>query len=96
MQLRRRKPLGSFGPLGTATALRLVVSVPLAFGVAYLLGLTDLAMRVGIMQAAMPTAVNTTILALEVDTWPHFVSNVVVVTTVGSLLTLTVLLVFLR
>lgn len=96
MQLRRRKPLGSLGPLGTATTLRLVASVPIAFGVAYFLGLTDLALRVGIMQAAMPTAVNTTILALEFDTWPHFVSNVVVATTIGSLLTLTVLLVFLR
>lgn len=96
MQLRRRKPLGSFGPLGTATMLRLVASIPIAFGVAYLLGLTDLALRVGVMQAAMPTAVNTTILALEFDTWPHFVSNVVVATTVGSLLTLTVLVVFLR
>jgi predicted permease len=96
MQLRRRKPLGSFGPLGTATALRLVASVPIAFAVAYLLGLSDLPMRVGIVQAAMPTAVNTTILALEFDTWPHLVSNVVVATTVGSLLTLTLLIVFLR
>jgi predicted permease len=96
MQLRRRKPLGALGPLGTATMLRLVASIPIAFGVAYLLGLTDLALRVGVMQAAMPTAVNTTILALEFDTWPHFVSNVVVATTVGSLLTLTVLVVFLR
>jgi hypothetical protein len=96
MQLRRRKPLGSLGPLGTATTLRLVASVPIALGVAYLLGLSDLALRVGVMQAAMPTAVNTTILALEFDTWPHFVSNVVVTTTIGSLLTLTVLLVFLR
>ncbi len=96
MQLRRRKPLGSLGPLGTATALRLVASVPIAFGVAYLLGLSDLALRVGILQAAMPTAVNTTILALEFDTWPHFVSNVVVATTFGSLVTLTLLVVFLR
>ena len=96
MQLRRRKPLGSLGPLGTATTLRLVASIPIAFGVAYFLGLSDVALRVGIMQAAMPTAVNTTILALEFDTWPHFVSNVVVSTTIMSLLTLTILLVFLR
>ncbi len=96
MQLRRRKPLGSFGPLGTATALRLVASVPIAFGVASLLGLSDLALRVGIMQAAMPTAVNTTILALEFDTWPQFVSNVVVATTFVSLVTLTLLVAFLR
>lgn len=96
MQLRRRKPLGSLGPLGTATVLRLVASVPIAFGVAYLLGLSDLPLRVGVVQAAMPTAVNTTILALEFDTWPHFVSNVVAVTTLASLLTLTLLIVFLR
>jgi predicted permease len=96
MQLRRRKPLGSFGPLGTATALRLVASVPIALAVAYLLGLSDLPLRVGVVQAAMPTAVNTTILALEFDTWPQFVSDVVVATTLGSLLTLTFLIVFLR
>lgn len=96
MQLRRRKPMGSYGPLGTATALRLVASVPIAFGLASLLGLGDLALRVGIMQAAMPTAVNTTILALEFDTWPQFVSNVVVATTFASLITLTLLVAFLR
>jgi len=61
-----------------------------------LLGLSDLPLRVAIIQAAMPTAVNTTILALEYDTWPNFVSNVVVATTIGSLLTLTLLIAFLR
>ncbi|HSH82629.1 MAG TPA: AEC family transporter [Herpetosiphonaceae bacterium] len=96
MQLRRRKPIGSYGPLGTATALRLVASVLIAFGLASLLGLGDLALHVGIMQAAMPTAVNTTILALEFDTWPQFVSNVVVATTFASLITLTLLVAFLR
>jgi hypothetical protein len=96
MQLRRRQPLGSLGPLGSAMALRLLASIPIAFGVGYMLGLDDLALRVGIVQAAMPTAVNTTILALEFDSWPHFVSNVVVATTIGSLVTLTVLIMFLR
>ena len=97
MQLRRRKGTESSGPLlGAAASMRLLVSVPLAFGLAYLLGLSDLALRVGIMQAAMPTAVNTTILALEFNTWPSFVSNVVVITTVASLVTLTILIVLLR
>lgn len=96
MQLRRRKPLGSFGPLGTATALRLVASIPIAFAAAHLLGLTDLPLRVGVVQAAMPTAVNTTILALEFNAWPNFVSNAVVATTIASLITLTLLIVFLR
>jgi len=47
-------------------------------------------------QAAIPTAVNTTILALEFDTWPQIVGNVGVATMIRSLLTLTLLLVFLR
>jgi predicted permease len=96
MQLRRRKGTETTGPLGAAAGLRLVASVPIAFGLAYLLGLSDLALRVGIMQAAMPTAVNTTILALEFNTWPGFVSNVVVITTVASLVTLTILIVWLK
>ena len=53
-------------------------------------------LKVGIVQAAMQTAVNPTILALEFDTWPQFVSNVAVATTIGSLLTLTLLIAFLR
>jgi predicted permease len=96
MQLRRRQAIGSAGPLGTAAALRLLVSVPLAYGVGVLLGLKGLPLHVGVVQAAMPTAVNTTILALEFDAWPQFVSNVVVLTTLGSLVTLTLLFSVLR
>ena len=95
-QLRRRQQIGARGTVGAAVLLRLVVSIPIAAGIALLLGLDDLPLRVGIVQAAMPTAVNTTILALEFDSWPDFVSNVVVATTLGSLLTLTLLIVFLR
>jgi len=95
-QLRRRQQIGARGTVGAAVLMRLVVSIPIAAGIALLLGLDDLPLRVGIVQAAMPTAVNTTILALEFDSWPDFVSNVVVATTLGSLLTLTLLIVFLQ
>ncbi len=61
-----------------------------------MLGLSGLPLQVGIIQAALPTAVNTTILALEFDTWPQFVSNVVVTTTLGSLVTLTLLIALFR
>jgi len=40
----------------------------------------------------MPTAVNVTILASEFNVRPQFVSSVVVVTTLGSLVSLVVLL----
>ena len=96
MQLRRRTPVGALAPVSTATALRLLASVPIAFAIAYLLGLDGLPLQVGVLQAAMPTAVNTTILALEFDTWPQFVSNVVVATTLGSLVTLTLLIAIFR
>lgn len=96
MQLHQRQPLGALGPLTGATVLRLLGSIPVAYGAALLLGLSDLPLRVGIVQAAMPTAVNMTILALEFDAWPEFVSNVVVVTTLASLITLTLLIVWLR
>lgn len=96
MQLTQRQPLGAIGPLTGAALLRLIGSIPVAYGAALLLGLSDLPLRVGVVQAAMPTAVNMTILALEFDAWPEFVSNVVVVTTLASLLTLTLLIVWLR
>jgi len=96
MQLRRRQPVGALAPVGMATALRLVASVPIAWALAQVLGLGGLPLHVGVMQAAMPTAVNTTILALEFDTWPQFVSNVVVATTLGSLVTLTLLIALFR
>ncbi len=96
MQLRRRTPVGALAPISTATGLRLLASVPLAFVIAQVLGLGGLPMHVGVLQAAMPTAVNTTILALEFDTWPQFVSNVVVTTTLGSLVMLTLLIALFR
>jgi predicted permease len=96
MQLTKREPIRAWRPLGTVTALRLVGSIPLAYAAGLLLGLHDLPLAVGVVQAAMPTAVNMTILALEFDAWPQFVSNGVVLTTLGSLVTLTLLLVVLR
>jgi predicted permease len=44
----------------------------------------------------MPTAVNTTILALEFDAWPAFVSHAVIATTLASLFSLTLLITILR
>jgi predicted permease len=67
MQLRRRAEQSPSRILGTAVVLRLVVSIPLAAVIGLALGLGELRLRVGIVQAVMPTAVSTTILALEFD-----------------------------
>lgn len=75
-----------------ASTLRLVVAAPIAYGIAVMLGLGAMATSVAVIQASMPTAVNVTILASEFNVRPQFVSSVVVVTTLGSLVSLVVLL----
>lgn len=80
-----------------AASLLSLVATPLAaFGVAHLLGLKGAAFQAGVLQASMPTAVVTTILALEFDVSPNFVTSVVCVTTLLSPVTLTLLIAYLQ
>jgi malate permease and related proteins len=95
-QLANRQPVTAGGVLVTATIVRLLLSIPLAYGIGSFLGLSGLALSVGTIQAAMPTAVNMIVLAVEFDAWPEFVSNGVVVTTLGSLISLTILIALFR
>jgi predicted permease len=91
-QITGREPLTAGGPLAAAVITRLVLPIPLAYGAGLVLGLEGLPLYVGTIQAAMPTAVNMVVIALEFDAWPEFVSNGVLLTTLGSLLTLSVLI----
>jgi predicted permease len=95
-QLTNREPIAAAGALVIAAILRLLVSIPLGYGAGVLLGLSGLPLYVGTMQAAMPTAVNMIVLAVEFDAWPEFVSNGVIVTTIGSLVSLTILIALFR
>ena len=80
-----------------AASLLSLVATPLAaFGVAHLLGLRGAALQAGVLQASMPAAVVTTILALEFNVAPNFVTSVVCVTTLLSPFTLTVLIAYLQ
>ncbi|MFV9507847.1 MAG: AEC family transporter [Oscillochloridaceae bacterium umkhey_bin13] len=84
------------GLIALGSMLRLIVSPLVAWGLALMLGLDQLGMAVAVMLAGMPTAVNTTIVALEFDSRPRLVIGTVVVTSLLSLVTLSVLLAFLR
>jgi predicted permease len=95
-QLHAQPKLEARSALGVAMLIRLVLSIPLGYGAGLLVGLSGLPLYVGMIQAAMPTAVNMTVLALEFDAWPEFVSNGVVATTLGSLVTLTILIAAVR
>lgn len=81
-------------PATLAGFTRLIISPALAWGFALLLGLEALAARVTILEAAMPSAVLTVILATEFETQPRFVTTVVAGTTLFSMITLTILLSF--
>lgn len=95
-QLTVRERVVAPSLLSVAVLIRLLLSIPLAYGAGRLVGLEGLPLYMGIIQAAMPTAVNMVVIALEFDAWPQFVSNGVLVTTLGSLISLTILIALLQ
>jgi len=86
---------GSPRALVTTNVLRLVISPALAIGLSVAFGLTGAARQAGIIEAAMPTAVLTTVLATQYNVKPSFVSTVVFTTTLLSPFTVTPLLAYL-
>jgi predicted permease len=78
-----------------ANGLRLVGGAVLGLLLAGLLGLQGVAYQAGVVEAATPTAVLSTVLSTEYDIEPAFVTTVVFSTTLLSPLTLTPLLAYL-
>jgi predicted permease len=95
MQLERAtmpdRPLA----VGLAVVLSLLAAPLVALGLAALLGLSGPARQAGVILASMPVAVVTTILALEFEIAPEFVTNAVFISTLLSPLTLTPLIAYL-
>jgi len=86
---------GSPRALVTTNVLRLIISPALAIGLSVVFGLTGAARQAGIIEASMPTAVLTTVLATQYNVKPSFVSTVVFTTTLLSPFTVTPLLAYL-
>jgi predicted permease len=95
MQLRSIRWSGRVGPLALAVSMRLLVAPLLALWVSALLGLTGPARQAGVLEAAMPAAVLTSVLATEYQSDAAFVTAAVFVMTLLSPLTLTPLLAYL-
>ena len=72
--------------------IRLVASPLVAWGLCTLLGIGGLERQVLIVQASMPTAVMTTVLATEFDAAPRLVAAAVLATTLLSMGTISVVL----
>ncbi len=96
MQLERAAKPENPLLIGLAIVLILVISPLLAFGIVNVLGLSGAARQAAMLEASMPSAVVTTILALEYGVMPSFVTSVVLATTLLSPVTITLIIAFLK
>ena len=92
MQLVNIKLEGHAVPLIVTSSMRMLVAPALAFGLVKLFNMSGAAQQAVVLEAAMPVAVMTTILATEFEAAPSFVTTAVVITTLLSPFTLTPLL----
>lgn len=74
------------------TAIRLLGGAALAVALAPLFDIGGIERNIGVLQAAMPTAVLASIIAIEHDLLPDFVISAVLFSTLASVLTLTIIL----
>ncbi len=96
MQLERATIPERPGVVAAAVGLSLLVAPIVALGLAWLLGVVGPARQAGVVLASMPAAVVTTILALEFEVEPAFVTSVVFASTLLSPFTLTPLIAYLQ
>ena len=75
-----------------ASCLRLIAAPLIAYGLSFVFSLSGMEIRSGILQAGMPVAVLGSIIAIEYNIIPKFVTTAVLFSTLFSLLTLTILL----
>jgi hypothetical protein len=79
-----------------AVGISLLVAPVVALGLAGLLGITGTARQSAVILSSMPVAVITTILALEFELAPEFVTSAVFLSTIASPLTLVPLIAYLH
>jgi predicted permease len=96
MQLERAAAPKHPSAVAAAVMLSLVVAPIIAFGLTAALGLSGAARQAAIIEASMPAAVITTVLALEFDLDAGFATSVVFFTTLLSPITLVLLIAYLQ
>jgi predicted permease len=96
MQLERATMPDRPSLVVVAAALSLLAAPAVALALTRWIGLSGAARQAAVVQASMPVAVITTVLALEYDVAPAFVTSTVFTSTLLSPLTLTPLIAYLR
>ncbi|MCD8510774.1 MAG: AEC family transporter [Bacillus sp. (in: Bacteria)] len=84
-----------WGKITYATTIRLIVSPLIAWFLVLMMPLDPLLGKVLILTAAMPSAATVVMYAIEFDMKPRLVSGVTLITTLLSIVTITILLLFL-
>jgi len=92
IQLSQARVAKRYGQVAVGVGLRLVVGSAFAFAVAPLVGLAGMARSVGIVEASTPTAVTSSVMAIEFESDPEYVTGVIFASTLLSSVTLTLLL----
>lgn len=95
LQLFEQGKVHLTGKVALGTAIRLILTPAVALLIAQPFNLSRIESASGVLQAAMPAAVLVSIIAKENDIVPDFVTSVVVVSTLFSVVTLSVLMVVL-
>jgi malate permease and related proteins len=92
LELARARLVDTPLPVLLATTLKLIVTPAVALIIAEAMRLRDITRAVAVLEASMPTAVMASLIAIEFDTRSEFVTSVVFLSTLGSILTLVALL----
>ena len=92
MQLAKTPLAQGMRTAGLAAFIRLAVAPIIAFSLAKLLGLTGPTLQACVVEASMPTAVTTAVLAIEFDARPEFVTSAIFLSTLASPITLTLII----
>ena len=95
IQLEHARWRGQARALGLTNLMKLIVSPLLAYLFSFVFRLTGPALQAGVLEAAMPSAVLTTVLATEYDVESSFVTTAVFTSTLLSPITVTPLLAYL-
>lgn len=92
VQLARTRPGGQMRLISLAVFIRLVGGAIVGLVVATLMGLTGVTRQSCVVEHSTPTAVTTSILAMEFGTEPEFVTGVIFASTLASIVTMTLLI----
>ncbi|MCF6265823.1 MAG: AEC family transporter [Desulfuromusa sp.] len=95
LQLREQGKVHLTTDVLLGSGIRLILTPALALLIAVPFGLSQIESTAGVLQAAMPVAILVSIIAKENDIVPDYVTSVVVVSTLASIVTLSLLMVWL-